>query len=175
MNGYGQADKEFKRGAARVVIGLLLGGAMLAAAAQDKGTVYRCPGNLYTDQITSKEAAARGCRTIEGAPVTVVQPIRKAAPTGPAAAAQEAKVEAEQQRQRDSDRRRILESELKREEDRLAALQKEYNNGQPERLGGEANFQKYLDRTAELKAQVERSQSDVAALKRELAKLPPAN
>jgi len=174
MNGYGQADKEFERGAARVVIGLLLGSAVLAAAAQDKGTVYRCPGNLYTDQISAKEAAARGCRTIEGAPVTVVQPIRKPAPTA-ATAAQEAKVEADQQRQRDSDRRRILEGELKREEERLAALQKEYNNGQPERLGNEANFQKYLDRTAELKAQVDRSQSDVAALKRELAKLPSVN
>jgi hypothetical protein len=174
MNGYLRAENGFKRGAAGVVFGLLLGTAASIAMAQDKGVVYRCPGNLYTDQISSKEAAARGCRTIDGAAVTVVQPMRKPAPAA-AAAGQDNKVEADQQRQRDSDRRRILEGELKREEDRLAALQKEYNNGQPERLGNEANFQRYLDRTAELKAQVERSQSDVAALKRELAKLPSGN
>ena len=42
------------------------------AAAQERA-VYRCPGNLYTDQLTSKEAAERGCRTLDGAPVTVVQ------------------------------------------------------------------------------------------------------
>ena len=42
------------------------------AAAQER-PVYRCPGNLYTDQITPKEAAERGCRTLDGAPVTVVQ------------------------------------------------------------------------------------------------------
>ena len=46
--------------------------APLSAAAQ--GTVYRCPGNppLYTDQISAQDAKDRNCRTIEGAPVTVV-------------------------------------------------------------------------------------------------------
>jgi len=50
----------------------------------------------------------------------------------------------------------------------LAALQKEYNNGQPERRGDEKNAQKYLDRVAELKAAVTRKEADVAALRREL-------
>ena len=37
--------------------------------------VYRCPGPpvLYTDQITPAEARERGCRLIEGTPVTVIQ------------------------------------------------------------------------------------------------------
>lgn len=40
------------------------------------GTVYRCPGPpvLYTDQITPAQAKERDCRTIEGAPITVVSP-----------------------------------------------------------------------------------------------------
>ncbi len=57
---------------------LLLAGA--GAAAQER-PVYRCPGNLYTDQLSPKEAAEQGCRTLDGAPVTVVQtPVRRPSP-----------------------------------------------------------------------------------------------
>jgi len=84
----------------------------------------------------------------------------------------EAKVDPNDQRLRDSDARRILEAELSTETERLASLQKEYNNGEPERRGEERNFQKYLDRVAELKASIARKEDDIAALKRELAKLP---
>ena len=35
--------------------------------------VYRCPGNLYTDALSPKEAAAKGCKTLDGAPITVIQ------------------------------------------------------------------------------------------------------
>jgi chromosome segregation ATPase len=84
----------------------------------------------------------------------------------------EAKVDPAAQRARDSDARRILTDELKSEEERLAALQKEYNNGEPERKGDERNFQKYTDRVADMKAAITRKEADIAALKRELAKLP---
>ena len=46
--------------------------ALTQAHAQDKA-VYRCPGNLYTDALSAKEAAAKGCKTLEGAPITVIQ------------------------------------------------------------------------------------------------------
>jgi hypothetical protein len=76
-----------------------------------------------------------------------------------------------EQRARDSDARRILEGELKREEERLTELQKEYNGGEPERRGDERNYQKYLDRVAELKAGIARKEADIAAIRRELSKL----
>ena len=66
----------------------------------------------------------------------------------------------------------IGKAELKREEDNLAALQKDYNNGEPERLGDERNYQKYLDRVADMKAAIARKESDIAAIKREISKLP---
>ena len=49
--------------------------AAMPAAAQDTKPVYRCPGPpvLYTDQLTPQQAAERGCRRIEGAPLTIVQ------------------------------------------------------------------------------------------------------
>ena len=39
-------------------------------------TVYRCPGPpaIYTDQISEAEAQGRGCRSIEGAPITFTRP-----------------------------------------------------------------------------------------------------
>jgi hypothetical protein len=82
-------------------------------------------------------------------------------------------VESADQKARDADKRRILETELQREEERLAGLKLTYNNGNPERQGDERNYQKYLDRVNELKASIERSENDVAALKRELSKLSP--
>lgn len=153
---------------------LLLAGA--TAQAQDR-MVYRCPGNLYTDQISTKEAAERGCKTLEGAPVTVIQSRRPEAPKAAAAAsggaasggasrpAGETRVDPADQRARDSDARRILETELRKEEERLAQLQKDGGaldeRGQP----------RSADRLAELKAAIARKEADVAAIKRELTKL----
>jgi hypothetical protein len=153
---------------------LLLLVLLFPAAAMAGSTVYRCPGPpvLYTDSLTPQEAKEKNCRTVEGAPVTVMQmpkpkPVASTAPRGT-----EARVEPGEQKARDSEARRILEAELRKEEERLAELQKDYNNGEPERRGDERNYQKYLDRVAGMKAAIERKEADVAALKRELAKLP---
>jgi hypothetical protein len=159
-------------------VAMLLLGASTAALAQAGNTVvYRCPGPppLYTDAITPQQAKERNCRTIEGAPVTVVQmpKPRVAAPPLPAASRPaDAKVDPAAQRARDSDARGILEAELRREEDRLAEMKREYNNGEPERQGNERNYQRYLDRVADLKASIARKEGDIAAIKREIAKLP---
>jgi hypothetical protein len=141
------------------------------AQADDK-PVFRCPGNLYTDALSAKEAADKGCKTLDGAPITVIQ---SSSPRNSGASAARpdgagAKVGAEDQKARDADARRILESELKKEEDALAGLQKAYNNGQPERQGDERNFQKYQDRVNEMKAALTRKEADVASIRRELAK-----
>ena len=158
--------------------GALLWAATGATAAQGT-TVYRCPGPpvLYTDQITGQEAKDRNCRTIENAPITVVSPPRPrplpgASSTANPQRALEGKVGAGEQRARDSDARKILEAELRREETKLVELQKDFNNGQPERRGEERNYQRYLDRVEEMKAAIARKESDVEALKRELTKLP---
>lgn len=147
--------------------------APLPAAAQ-AGAVYRCPGPpvLYTDALSAEEARERGCRTIEGAPITVIQ-ATKPRPAAAGARSGEGKIDPAAQRQRDGDARRILEAELKREEDKLVTLKREYNNGEPERRGDERNFQRYMDRVAEMKAGIARTESDIAALKREITKLAP--
>jgi hypothetical protein len=151
----------------------------MAVGAQAQGTVYRCPGPpvLYTDALSAKEAIEKGCRTIEGTPITVVQSPRPRA-GGSAPAVEGARnaegrvVDAQQQRTRDDERRRVLQAELRQAEERLAAAQKDFNNGQGERRGDERNYQRYLDRMAELKDNIARYEADVQALKREITKLP---
>lgn len=134
--------------------------------------IYRC-GNEYTNTVPN--AQAKGCKLMEGGNVTVVQGTRPATSTptrtGTAASAAQ-RVDASTQKARDSDARLILESELKKAEARQADLLKEYNNGEPDRLGAEArNNQKYLDRVAELKASLARNESDIAGIRRELGRL----
>ena len=147
------------------------------AQAQGDAPVYKCPGNpvLYTDAISAKEAKTKGCSTLDGNPITVIPaPKRTSASATNASAprAPDSRVDPQEQRARDSDARRILEAELQREQQRLAEMQAEYNNGEPDRQGGERNYQKYLDRVTELKAGITRKENDIAALKRELAKVP---
>ena len=155
-------------------------GAAGSVRAQDSSkAVYRCPGPpvLYTDGISAQEARDKGCRTIEGAPVTVVQTTPRPKPVSsmqPAASGNSgSRVDPSAQRARDADARRILGEELRAEEERLLVLQRDYNNGEPERRGDERNFQRYAERVADMKAGILRKEADIAALRRELAKLPP--
>ena len=156
---------------------LLALGCVAEAGAQDGSVTYRCPNNEYKNTISAKEAERLGCKKLEGAPVTVIQmtkPRAAGTPVPAAAGSGPTRVDPTAQRARDSDARRILETELKTEEERLATLKKEFNNGQPERQGNEQNYQKYVDRVAQLSAAIARKEADVAAIRRELQKLPAA-
>ena len=146
------------------------------ALAADAQVTYKCPGAVYSNTITAKEAKDKGCTQLDNAPVSVIQGYRARPASGPVPPPTYGnrvdRVDPADQRARDGDARRILEAELRREEDRLMALKSEFNNGEPERQGNEKNFQKYQDRVADMKAAVTRKEGDIAALKREIAKLP---
>ncbi len=156
---------------------------MAGACAPAMAQVYRCGGanGAPVEYINNaKDAQARGCKTMQGGNVTVMQnaPVAKApvrvASTGPSGANRTDG--SAEQRARDGDSRSILESELKKAEAKLAEQQKEFNNGEPEKQGIEGkNYQRYLDRVAELRESIARNQSDIAGLKRELARLPANN
>ena len=146
--------------------------------------VFRCAGPTGTTPEyinNAKEAQQRGCKTMQGGNVTVMQgaPASKSSlrvasnnPTGLGPRTDGGP----EQKARDSDSRVILESELKKAEIKLAEQQKEYNNGDVEKQGIEGrNYQRYLDRVAELKESISRQQSDIAGLKREISRLPASN
>ncbi len=146
--------------------------------------VYRClsTDGKSTEYINNvKDAQTRGCKTMVGGNVTVVQgtpvqrtPAVRVASAGPAPGNRTDG--SPDQKARDSDSRSILESELKKAEARLAEQQKEFNNGEPEKQGIEGrNYQRYLDRVTDLKDGIARNQSDIAGLKREISRLPNSN
>ena len=159
-----------------LAVGLALGAAVQAQAAPaDTGTMYRCPGNDYNNTLTVKEAKDKGCKTIDGAPITIIQITRQKPSTAAASGASgpaATRIDPAEQRARDNDARRILEAELKREEDRLTFMRTEFNNGEPERRGDEKNYQKYIERVSDMKAALARKENDIVSIKRELAKLP---
>lgn len=166
---------------------VLISLAVAFAQSSQAQPMYKCDNNYYTN--TLPDAKAKGCKLMEGTSVTVVPGARPAAPapaparaaTGVSAAPAGAsapgqRVESSDQKSRDSDARQILEIELKKAEVRQVELLKEYNNGEPEKMGGEArNHQKYLDRVAELKASLARNESDIAGIRRELGRRGPGN
>jgi hypothetical protein len=144
--------------------------AATVSAAQDR--IYRC-GNEYTNTVS--ESQAKNCKLISGGNVTVVQAQRPPVAAGTRVASAGQRVEAGDQRAKDSDARLILESELKKAEARRAELLKEYNNGEPEKVGPELrNNQKYLERVAELKSSINRNEGDIAGIRRELGRIPGA-
>lgn len=141
----------------------------VVAQAQEK--IYRC-GNEYTNK--KSEIQGKNCKLMEGGNLSVMQQTPRSTPssgteTKPTSSSAE---KSSEQKARDSDARAILEEELKKSEQKLAELQKEYNNGQPDKVGIEyRNYQRYLDRVEELKNNIARTESDIAGLKRELARL----
>ncbi len=161
-------------------LALSLVAAFFVANAQTQERIYRCDNNVYTN--TLQDPRARGCKLMEGGNVTIVQGTRPTPAAAAAAAGTQSmkvasasqagqRVDASDQRSRDSDARQILESELKKAEARQADLLREYNNGEPEKQGGEArNHQKYIDRVADMKASLARNESDIAGIRRELGR-----
>jgi hypothetical protein len=136
------------------------------AQAQDR--IYRC-GNEYTNTVPAGQK--NNCKLVTGGNVTVVQRQSFITPIRVATAGQ--RIDASEQRSRDTDARQILESELRKAEAKQEELLREYNNGEPEIMGPEArNHQKYLDRVAELKAGIDRNDTDIAGIRRELSRIP---
>jgi len=162
----------------RAVFGLLIAIASPALLAQ--GGIVLCVDEQGRKTFTN-DANARGCKPVAAAPITTVPAPRNPAPAAsnpvrPAvdqrASSGFPRVDASTQRARDSDRRRILEDELKAEEERLARLRGEFNNGQPERNGDETrNYARYQERVGRMQQDIQRHESNVSALKRELALL----
>ena len=146
------------------------------AAFAQSSDIYLCvdeQGNKSYQNVGN----GKGCKRVDVGPVLsmpaprrgAMQPaVEERASVSPASFP---RVDRDTQRTRDSDRRRILEDELKAEEDRLARLRTEFNNGEPERRGDERNFALYQERIQRLREDIARVETNVGALRRELALL----
>jgi hypothetical protein len=155
------------RGLGRAVAALLL--ALLAAAA--RADIYECVDANGNKRFTNIKAEAKGCKVLNIATTNVVPAPKGAKPQDKGAATPSTfpRVDAETQRQRDTDRRRILEHELSNEERLLAEAKKELSDQESVRLGNERNYQRVIDRLEPYKKKVKLHEDNIASLRRELA------
>lgn len=159
----------------RKITGLLL----LAAAASHvhaQNEVFLCVDDNGKKEYKNT-GLTKGCKKIDLPGITMI-PAPAARPAMQAAAKPAEptptnfpKVDNDTQKVRDNDRRQILQHEMKSEEQKLAELKAEFNNGEPERRGNERNYAKYQERVADLKENIGRTEKNIEALKRELGNL----
>jgi hypothetical protein len=148
----------------------------MPAAAQQSDAIWACVDD-QGHKIFQNVGKGRGCRRIDGLIATVPgttpsspqAPAIEGAPRG-VSPANFPRVDRDTQRQRDADRRRILEDELRVEEERLTRLREDFNNGNPHPAAGEiVGSPGYRERTQRLLDDIQRSEGSIASLKRELA------
>ena len=149
---------------------------LLLLSAPAGAEIFECiepNGNkLFTSDL--KEAKAKGCKPMNLPPpntVSSTKPPPKSATSSSATPTPKdfPKVDKDTQKQRDSDRRRLLEQELANEEKLLAQAKKELAEQEAMRLGSEFNYQRVLNRLEPFKKKVALHENNVANLKRELA------
>jgi hypothetical protein len=150
------------------IVGGLLGLVHLGSAFAQTSDVFVCVDDNGT-RTYQNTGGGKGCKKLNLEPITSV-PAPKSSQGGGGKATSASKYDSATA-DRDFDRKRILEEELRKEESKLAELKSEYNSGQPERRSDERNYQKYLDRTARLQDEVARSEGNISALRKELNKL----
>ncbi len=157
----------------------LAGLIVMAMHSHAQEQIYRC-GNEYTN---TRPDRTKSCKLVEGGNVTVVEgvrlpraPVVKLGSAATGTANSGPRMDAGQQKSRDSDARLILQTELQKAQARQQELTREYNNGEPEKRTEETrNHQKYIDRVAEIKANLMRNESDIAGIQRELNRLAPVS
>lgn len=157
---------------------LLIGLAAAAALLRPLPALAQSDIFVCTDEQGRKTyqntGTTRGCKRLEVRPIVTI-PAPKLPPQQRMAEAQATpvnfpRIDADTQRQRDQERRRILQDEVKAEEERLARLRQDFNDGQPERNGDETrNYARYQERVARMQEDITRAESNLAALRRELS------
>jgi hypothetical protein len=149
-----------------VFLALLL--ALLAPAASAE--IWECVDESGNKRFTNIKSEAKGCKLLNVGPPNTVPGVKpppgKTASTSPPGFP---KVDADTQRGRDAERRKILEQEFASEEKLLAQARKDLTEQESIRLGSERNYQRVLDRLEPYKKKVKLHEDNVANLKRELA------
>ncbi len=145
---------------------------LLAGSAHASSGIYLC-----TDKKGNKEYRntniTKDCKKVDLPYLTTIP--APVAPKPEPQRSEESKkfpqVDKSKQEALDKERKKILEDELRAEKKKLSTQKKEYNNGEPERLGSERNYQRYLDRVKQMKENIERTEKNIDALQREVQKM----
>lgn len=153
-----------------------LPGALLAVmSAAHADVMYQCVDDHGHKTFSNVKLSDKGvkCTAMDLAPPTSV-PAAKPAPASAAknpSPADFPKVGEGAQKERDTDRRRILEGELAAEQKNLQQAQKDLAEQEKSRSGDERNYQRVLERLEPFKNKVALHERNIEAIQKELAKL----
>jgi hypothetical protein len=143
------------------------------SASQAAADIWECVDESGNKRFTNIQAEAKGCKLLAVSTPNVVAPPAKAPAKAQAKAAPRPadfpKVDGDTQKQRDNDRRRILDQELANEQKLLEQARKDLEEQESMRLGSERNYQRVLDRLEPYKKKVKLHEDNIANLRRELA------
>jgi len=140
-----------------------------------RAEIWECVDANGSKRFTNIKSESKGCKLLNvGPPNTVPGTAPKAQQSQGKSAATPTpssfpRVDADMQRQRDQDRRRILENELSSEQKLLDQARKELAEQEAVRLGSERNYQRVLDRLEPYKKKVKLHEDNIASLKREMS------
>lgn len=147
---------------------LALAGTLALFTVTARADIWECVDGSGNKRFTNIRSEAKGCRLLHVSPPNTVPPPKpqaRATATPPGFP----RVDGETQRQRDMDRRRILEQELANEQKLLEQARNELAVQDSMRLGSERNYQRVLDRLEPYRKKVKLHEDNIANLRRELA------
>ena len=150
----------------RSILALAVAFALTAGTA--RADIWECVDETGNKRFTNIRSEAKGCRLLHVSPLNTVpatKPQARATATPPGFP----RVDGETQRQRDADRRRILEQELASEQKLLEQARSELAVQDSMRLGSERNYQRVLDRLEPYQRKVKLHEDNITNLRRELA------
>lgn len=156
--------------------GIVIAALSLAVAGPAWADIYKCEDDAGHVTYTNQKPSSKGCKMLSrDQPVTTVP--GSGSSSGSKAAAKQPtpssfpRVDGNTQKQRDNDRRTILEKELATETQNLEAAKKELAAQEAVREGDEKNYQRVLDRLQPYKDKVALHERNIAALQKEIANL----
>ena len=151
---------------------------LVLSAPQATADIWECVDESGNKRFTNIQSEAKGCKLLAvSTPNIVAPPPVKGSAKGQAKPQAKAaprpadfpKVDGDTQKQRDNDRRRILDQELANEQKLLDQARKDLAEQESMRLGSERNYQRVLDRLEPYKKKVKLHEDNIANIRKELA------
>jgi hypothetical protein len=149
---------------------VLLALLFVAAGAAHADTLYKCTDDSGVVLYTNQKGTGKNCAVLgHDQPISSVPASRAASRT--TTPGDFPKVDGETQKNRDGDRRKILDQELATEQKNLEQAKKDLAEQEAIRNGNEQNYQRVLDRLQPFKDSVALHERNIKALRRELGNL----
>jgi len=141
-----------------------------ATAAPAMADMWKCTDKDGNVRYTNLKIESKGCQIVVLDPPNTVHPARPAVKGNPGPASFPS-VSTAEQKARDGDRRKILETELSNEERLLGEARKKLKEQEDLRLGSEKNFARVEERVAPFQKQVKLHESNIANIQKEITAL----